>query len=186
MNNESYYTYAMLIPILVPIILLIINAHYSKTTASSNVIKCPNFMTIIGIVDCALFITLYILSTLQDTKFPLYTDIILLIITSLLVLLGLSCVFLGLNYKLILNDNDFIHINFWGIKKTYKYSEITAIYMHYSKNTKTPNKYDIYIKKKRITIEYLMINFGIFEELIKKRLRTTKNKIKIEVARKNN
>lgn len=184
MNSGAYYLAALLIPLIVPLILLFLGTQASKNTENPNVMKYSRCFAIIGIVGDAFFVAIYILGLFQNNNYPLYTEIIIFIMFIIIIILGLICVFIGLNKKIVLNEDNFVYVNLLGIKKIYQYFEISSIYINYAKNTKIPEKYTIYIGRKKITADYLMSNFWTFEELIKKRLRKANNKIKIEVASK--
>ena len=73
-----------------------------------------------------------------------------------------------LNVRIILEKETFIYKNLFGKTKRYKYSDVDKVYVYYAKGTTTPEKYEIIVMNKRITVDYLMHNFFHFERTIKK------------------
>ena len=77
------------------------------------------------------------------------------------------------NFKIYLGEVEFEYINFLGVKRVYKYSEILRITIHY--NACGIDSYKIHLKHKKITISYDLINFNNFEKIMIKRLKSVNN-----------
>ena len=183
MGNITIMTMATIYTV-VPITLMVIAALCrGQENELITVMKPHKFFMYLGIVGDLIFIGGVIGYTLQRKPGDLFFDIFVYTVSSVLILMGLYLILYPINWRLIFDDEKLIHKNWLGIKRSYKYSDITGIRAYYARKQKTPEKYKIYIGKRKITVEYLVENFGSFERTIKKRLKNAKNPIKIEVKR---
>ena len=75
-----------------------------------------------------------------------------------------------------------IYRNLFRVTKKYSYGDVTRVIACYREGSKRPEKYKIYVGKKKITVDYLMKNFLGFDQLMKRRLKKAGNPIKFETA----
>ena len=69
---------------------------------------------------------------------------------------------------------------FLGIKKQYRYEEITRVMGCYDRSGKRLEKYIISVGNEKIEINYFYGDLSVFLSLIKKRLKNHDNRLKIE------
>lgn len=99
-----------------------VKASSQKQVSSNNkTVILPKFLLVIGVVFCAVFLTAIIIALITDCSSGL------IIILSLFSLLGLSLIIGYINCRITYDENSFTYKNFWGVKRTFKYDEITAI-----------------------------------------------------------
>ena len=72
-----------------------------------------------------------------------------------------------------------MYVNFLGIKKQYRYEEITQVMGCYDRSGKRLEKYIISVGNKKIEINYFYGDLSVFLSLIKKRLKNHDNRLKI-------
>lgn len=115
---------------------------------------------IIGIADIIIFLIFLIISLVDKT----YLTAIGL---GIFILLGLSVVVAYINCKIYYEPTQFTYKNFFGIKHTYQYSEITGIKYGTSDTI-------IYVGKKKILVDNLS-NSDNFLRLVNAKTRNNKN-----------
>lgn len=167
-----------LIGLLVPLILgFIVFKTQSLKSSSPYTFKYPKFSVIfflIGTITIAAVNVWLCLTYEENLKafiflFPFY----------LLFAIAAALQFLQtLNYQLVLEEDYIVYRNFLGIVKRIKYEEISEI-KTYNDKSNNPIKYRISIANKKIYIDYFTINFNSFPKIMRKRLKTIKNNIKI-------
>ena len=166
----------------VPIMLGILAAR-TEDKKNPNTMRYPSFFLVVGMMGAATFSSVpiavfFLPDDPNETMLQLY---VVYSIVGIVDILSFYLMLLPLNWRLIFDEDALIYKNIFGIKRRYQYSEISKIYADYKMKTKMLEKYRLYIGKKKITVDYLAKNFGSFERLIKKRLKSAKNPIKIEV-----
>ena len=166
---------------LVPLFLAILGAHSLSNDKTSNAMRYPRFFIALSFVVLGLVafgITGYIIQSWERFRF---VDIILItIVGSSMSLLACILILYAVNWRLVIDDDQIIHKNLWGITRKYQYSEITRICKYYTKKTKTLEKYLICVRGHKITVDYLVSNFDEFEQRIKKGLKKAHNSLKME------
>ena len=86
-------------------------------------------------------------------------------------LFGTSPILYWRNWRLYLGEKELEYRNFFGIKRTYKYSEIIEITTHYDKSKTNIEQYKICLKNRKICVDMYLVNFEKFERIIKKRMK---------------
>lgn len=79
----------------------------------------------------------------------------------------------------VFEDEEFVYTNLLGIKRRFKYSEITKIIRYRGKHSGLIALYGIYIGKREISIDYMASNFSEFERTIKRYTKKAGNRIEI-------
>lgn len=93
-----------------------------KPVSSDNkTVILPKALLVIGGIFCAIFFTAIIITLITNCSIGL------IIILGLFSLLGLSLIIGYVNCRITYDENSFTYKNFWGVKRTFKYDEITAI-----------------------------------------------------------
>ncbi|HCD91617.1 MAG TPA: hypothetical protein DEQ52_08085 [Ruminococcaceae bacterium] len=100
-----------------------------------------------------------------------FKEILPAVIFSILALLGIFLIIGYFNQRIYYSSDKFVSSNFWGVKRTYSYGEITGI-MGYGRNTDVK----IYIGDKKIAIDRMAVGKKEFIEFALKRHRELKHK----------
>lgn len=177
-HTITYLISASLIAILVPIALI-----FFKTSAhepmSNNTFRQSKKMIIFSFVAFLIVTAAAIGSTFGLESLGLLWLII--VVFYYVFALGVLWMFLSaLNYRLILDEGALTYINFLNVKRQYGYGDITQVIGYYNKHGGAAEKYIICIGKKKIEINYFYGDLNEFLLLIKKRLRKSGNRLKIE------
>ncbi len=179
---EHFFTFfsMSLIFLVVPLVLTLIRTRAAKFP-DKEVIKFPKFVPILGAFGFIMFVALGLWALLQGSFSNVIAGIVFVVIV-----LSITCpIFLwtflmGVNWKLILDEEQLIYRNLWGRVKRINYQDITGIKTCYAKKSDIVQGYIIYIGKKRIVIQSLATNLNTFPKTIKKRLNKFNNKIVFE------
>ena len=158
----------------VPIILMLLLR--TKRDDRSDTFRYPKFTVYIGAVDVALTaIALYmiVVQPIINNEYPVISlpaDIAVDTAAFSIHLLGWILISLHLVWRVELLDEYFTYTNLIGIKRKYKYTDITLVKAQYDGSF--AEKYIIYAGKKRLFgIDYLAINFSDFERKLRTKMR---------------
>ena len=168
----KYLISTLIIVIFVPFILKQSSSVYREKTDDYSIYS-PRLYAIAGVICTPMFVAfgIVMLFTWKDDEIVqlIFCEAIIVFMCSL----GVYLILISKNLMLYLGKTQLEYTNFLGIKKTYKYSEILKITIHY--NAAGIDNYKIHFKNGRITVGYDMVNFNKFERLIIKRLKTADN-----------
>ena len=168
-----------LIAIIVPLALAFMKIH-AAAPETNDTFKQSKGMVITSLIFLLFFISISILATYLYI-INLEMEKLFIPVCVYLITLGVLWLFLSaLNYRLIVNEDVLVYVNFLGIKKKYRYEEITQVIGYYDRHGKYLEKYIICIGKKKIEINLFYGNLPVFLSLIKKRLKKHENRLKIE------
>ena len=174
--------------IVVPLVMNLIATKAEQKSDDDNVIKYPLLFCMIVAVGVAIINFSMIMGTVEfasgEATIKPTAAIILLSLNALFCLVGFLELLLIINSRVVFDSEELVHRNFLGIKRVYKYSQITRIKVFYEKKTDKPKSIKIFVDNKKISIEYLMTNFIRAERIIKNRLKKAGNSVKIESINK--
>lgn len=162
----------LLIYIMVPSILsLVVIFNAKNNTVPNNTFKYPSIFAIVGVI--VLFIISFAIFMIEKNKQSYIDENIVAIFIgiatlSVMFFMAIYVILAWLNVRIILEKEAFIYKNLFGKTKKYKYSDVDKVYVYYAKGTTTPEKYKIIVMNRRITVDYLMLNFFHFERTFKK------------------
>ena len=129
-------------------------AKINEDDSVSNIIKQPKLYLGVGIVGVVVFTAGGILAFLTDPE-PYYISVFPM------VLLSIAIIFVAALWKIEIKDDEFTFRNMWGIKRTYKYNEVTVRQLERSTR--------FYRRGKHIVgISYLQDNWDGLQKAIKK------------------
>ena len=174
----KYIITSGLIAVLVPIALIYFKIH-AKEPMSDNTFRQSKKMLVFSLFGFLIVLSAAIVATfgLDSLGWPWLIIVIFYYCFALCVLwLFLS----ALNYRLILDEDCLTYINFLNVKRQYNYREITRVIGYYNKNNNTLEKYIICIGEKKIEINHFYGDLNVFLTLIKKRLKKSGSRLKIE------
>ena len=175
-----YFVSTTSIVVIVPVLLGVLRAHSEKNTKATTVFKFPSLYIYIGVFGIAFSAVMATLGKLWIINKFTPATIVGIVACLMCFLMGLLLLLLGINWKVDLNEDYLLHINFLGIVKKHAYSKITRVVANYDHSGQALMDYEIFFGKRRISIEYTAHNFLNFERLILKRLKKAKNPIVIE------
>ena len=148
---------------------------------TKNVFKQSKTQVVFSFFAFIFFLSIFVLGLIMSDESKEMIARILMHGTSFLLLISMSWLFLSsLNYRLIVNEDFLVYVNFLGIKKQYRYEEITRVMGCYDRSGKRLEKYIISVGNKKIEINYFYGDLSVFLSLIKKRLKNHDNRLKIE------
>ena len=125
-----------------------------------------------------MIIALFVGAYLSGVEATLELEIFLLSFYSIFSLAIILQILKVLNFQLKLEDEFMSYRNLLGITRKIGYEEITNIKVYKDKSN-NPIKYKIYIGKRNFIVDNFMVNFNLFNKIIQKRLKTSKNAVKI-------
>ena len=154
----KYGIIAILTVVTIPLVFCWIISSSEKTP--QNVIKYPKKFSLLGLatLTISVFCIFIVFSDFRSYLVNCFLFIMVLCIS----IASIYLILLGLNWKIEILQNHLIYTNIFRISKKYGYSDVTNVKVYYVKNTELPQKYTIYFGKKRITVDYLTINFDSF------------------------
>jgi hypothetical protein len=153
----------------------------SSTNKSVNscVLKYPKFLVILGIIGASFCIGLNVAVEFSD-KSQVYNIFLYYMIVhtgfTILTIGGFWMFLQAMNWQLILEEDCMIYRNLWGKSRKIEYGEITKIKTCNNKYQE-PIKYIVYTGDRRIIVENFTINFNVFPNIMKKRLKQAKNTV---------
>ena len=168
----KYFIMTIIISIFVPIMLRSPSSTDNEV-ADKNCIYVTRFYYILGIIGVTLFASFGIAMCFAHENDNILSLIFSEIFVFFLCSTGMYLILHSKNFKIYLGEVEFEYINFLGVKRVYKYSEILRITIHY--NACGIDSYKIHLKHKKITISYDLINFNKFEKIMIKRLKSVNN-----------
>ncbi len=177
-HTITYLISGSAIAIVVPMALIFFKAR-AHEPMTNNIFKQSKVMIVFSFIAFLLVTTCAIGSTfgLDSLGWPWLIIVIFYFAFAFCVFwLFLS----ALNYRLILDEETLTYINFLNIKRQYNYRDITQVIGYYNKHGDDTEKYIICIGKKKIEINQFYGDLNVFLILIKKRLRKSGNRLKIE------
>jgi len=127
--------------------------------AEKGTVYLPKFFAILGTVTSAILIIFAIISVFTDE--PIWVPILFLLFS----LLGVTLVVAFVNCRISYDEEGFVAKNLFGIKRKFKYDQVTAI----KENTR--ENY-IYIGRRSVMIDEVSIGGSDFIKLVKKKYRT--------------
>ena len=163
-----------LIHILVPCLLILLSSKTSINTESTITLKYSKFFVFFGIGGSVFALSVYMLS-MRDLSENLKAFVFC---TVGILIMFASCFWLflqGLNWRLILHEDVLIYRNCLRVTKIYSYAEITKVRTCYNRKIKQIEKFEIFVGKRKITVESFVENFTLFNNLIGKRLKKANN-----------
>lgn len=170
----------ILISFIVPVIIGYFRCN-NKNQNKSNLLYYPKIYMIFAIVAIIFLAIVFIFEEFETRFLPLYIAMVIMAILSVYMIL------LCVNYKVEFHNDFFEYKNIFGKKYIFEYQKITELHVYYSLKTKEIEKYIILIGKKKIEINYMMINFLNSLSALKKTLKRIKqlHKVKIKEINKN-
>jgi hypothetical protein len=111
---------------------------HSRPVAINGMVSLSPVALVVGIIGSIVFLIFAILSFKESSATA--------VIFGLFALLGISLIVAYINCRIYYESDEFTHKNFFGVKHTYKYSEITGIQRGASDTT-------IYVGKKKILVD---------------------------------
>ena len=178
----AYLIAAPLIGIAVPFaIVLIVSCASSESSKNDTTIRYPKVTTWLGGVIFAVTFPIWVVGLVYgyNTK-PEFT-IFFRILSTVLTMLPLNLFMLCFNVRLTIAESQLIYRDFFGVTRKYRYEDIQKIISKRSKGSPVVDKYVICIGRRKIRIEYPMVNFDNFAEMMKSRLRKVKNEARFDI-----
>ncbi len=170
----KYFIISIVVSTLVPFILNV--CLFKKTECDDeNIIKPTRSFSFLGSVLTVICVFSLIMLCVQETN---KSNIdrpnavyFIATIPVIFIVLGVYFILYSANWRLYLGEEELEFTNIFGIKKTYKYSEIIEITTHYNKSKTYVEQYKICLKHRKIPVEMFLVNFDKFERVIKKRIK---------------
>ncbi len=160
---------------------LIFDYLFECMAITKNVFKQSKMQVIFSFFAFIFFLSIFVLGLIMSDESKEMIARLLMHSISFLLLISMSWLFLSsLNYRLIVNDDFLVYINFLGVKRQYRYEEITQVIGYYDKSGKRLEKYIISVGNKKIEINYFYGDLSALLSLIKKRLKKHENHLKIK------
>lgn len=126
--------------------------------AENGKVHFPKFFIILGMITFVAFLIPTVITAFLDI--PLLVPVIFLLFS----LLGMSLIVAFINCRISYDQNGFVHKSFFGIKRQFTYDQVTAI------KENAHEKY-IYVGKKRLMVDELLIGGNDFIKFVKKEYR---------------
>ena len=175
-----YLISAILIALMVPLLLRFFSSRFDEVSPTS--VFYPKIILVGSAFFIVFFIGVVILSLFDDNDNVILPNwyIFLGVFSTAMLTAGFYLFLRSLNFKLVFEDDMLIHRNIARKTRAYSYAEITRVVVYRWKNSKAIQGYKIYLGKRKITIDSMMLNFDRSDHLIKKGLRKTKKKIEFQ------
>ena len=146
----------LIIPIIVSGVLAFLR-HPKK--AEKGKVYLPKFFVILGLITSTIFLIPTIITAFSDE--PIWVTILCFVFS----LLGSGFIIAFINCRISYDENGFTSKNFFGIKRTYTYDQVTAIKENMHEDY-------IYIGKRKVMIDEFSIGGIDFIAYVRKRYRT--------------
>ena len=127
--------------------------------AEKGKVYLHKFLAILGTICSAFFLIPAIITAFMDE--PLWVPIIFLAMASL----GASLIIRFINCRISYDEDGFVAKNFLGIKRKFKYDQVTAIKENLRESY-------IYMGDRRVMVDQLAVGGDEFIKLVKKKYRT--------------
>jgi len=151
------YVISGLTLLLIYIVVNSILGHLKQPKQTENgKVHFPKFFMILGVITFVVFLIPTVITAFLDI--PLFVPVIFLLFS----LLGMSLIVAFINCRISYDQNGFVHKNFFGIKRQFTYDQVTAI-------RKSAHEKYIYVGKKRLMIDELMMGGYDFVEFVEKK-----------------
>ena len=179
----AYLIAAPLIGLAVPLSLLGIMLRASdKSSRGGTVYKYVDAMGWIGIIGMAWSLPAGILLWFQkDATDPLWKTILFFCIAGVFVLVSALYALMCFNFRVILDEEQLIYRNMWGITRRYRYEDIYRVKCWRRKGSSMTEEYIICVGRQKIKVNIFMVNFYNFAEMMKSRLRKVKNEARFDI-----
>ncbi len=153
-----------------------------KSSRGGTVYKYVDAMGWIGVVGGAIALTLGILMCFQEPdNTPLWGVIVLFCADGIIVLIAVLYTLMCLNTKTVLAEDCLIYRNMWGITRKYRYEDIYRVKCQRRKGSHMVEEYVVFVGRQKIKVNYYMVNFFGFAEMLKSRLRKVKNEARFDI-----
>ena len=155
-----------LIFIIVPISLTLLRL--SASNQQGNTFRYPKAFLHMGILaDTMVAVAVYF----GIEKVGAKTYWLLLLASFVIFVMGLALVAWHVNWKIEFTDEAIIHRTIFRITHKYKYDDISKIDIKYAELSPTPEKLCVYIKDKKVKIDYMVGDLQLIHSIILKNLR---------------
>lgn len=179
----AYVIAAPLIGLVVPLSFLGIMLRASdKSSRGGTVYKCVDMLGWLGAGASTLALAMGFLMYLQDdTTTPLWGKILLFCVDGIFVLVFGLYALMCFNFRVILDEEQLIYRNMWGITRRYRYEDIYRVKCWRRKGSSMTEEYIICVGRQKIKVNIFMVNFYNFAEMMKSRLRKVKNEARFDI-----
>ena len=166
----------ILIHALVPAIIgLFVFTARTATPEAPNTFKYAKFTIIIGGMGALMCITLNIFLLVDFTH--IVFSIFMHTFWSVMLVAGLWMFLLGVNWKVMLEEDIIVYRDIFRIVRKIRYEDIDKVVVKRDR-TNFVKQYKVYYGKRRIVLDYFVVNFNDFPVLLRRRLKKAKNMIK--------
>ena len=139
--------------------------------AEKGKVYLPKFFVILGLITSTIFLIPTIITAFSDE--PIWVTILFFAFS----LLGSGFIIAFINCRISYDENGFTSKNFFGIKRTYTYDQVTAIKENMHEDY-------IYLGKRKVMIDEFSIGGTDFIAYVRKRYRTIHKGCVLPIIRK--
>ena len=154
-----------------------------KSSRGGTIYKYVDVLGWMGVGGVILFLAIGIFACFQKNGNdpPLWGKILLLCAGGIFVLVFGLYALVCFNFRVILDEEQLIYRNMWGITRRYRYEDIYRVKCWRRKGSSMTEEYIICVGRQKIKVNIFMVNFYNFAEMMKSRLRKVKNEARFDI-----